>query len=345
MTDWMMPWTGRAGHRIEPDKGTDSFLNVFNDMVQLERFGMSFFGLQSEETVHEARGTKKGTKMRYVLAMILMFLPGLAFSGDYYHACVTPGGGYEYDHDSQTLTTKGNNGNRTVDYTVVRKVILEKRTGYCQSDSCNGRFNFEGQEYVISLKIGEPGFSSTLNFYCEVAASGLPAACNCDREVITAHQKLDPQYSDLASRQTDDENSRGNADILPEGDDRRDSRRQTANLGEPSSIWNHNGSTVDLYAEGAQRTLRYRSPRPEMRRACAEAGDTIFEGEKAGAKYVGEAAIFSCNCGRLTFPVSGRTTRNGTRIIVRGKAPRRDESCKTIGHQTSTLVFDYVRRP
>ena len=271
-------------------------------------------------------------------------MPAPAFSGDYYHSCVTPGGGYQFDHDSQILTSEGNAGNRSVDYSVIRKIILEKRTGFCQSNSCNGRFNFEGQEYVISLKIDEPGFSSTLNFYCEVAASGLPAACNCDREVITAHQKLDPQYSDLASRQTDNDENRGNIDILPDREDRSESRRQMATLGESASIWSHNGSTVDLYADGSRRILRYRSPRPELRRACAEVGDTVFEGEKSGAKYVGEAAIFSCNCGRLTFPVSGRTTRNGTRIIVRGKAPKRDASCKTVGYQTSTLVFDYERR-
>jgi len=270
--------------------------------------------------------------MRIILFLVFIVVPGQLLAGDYFHACASPGGEFQFDHDSQILTRVGDPKNRTINYSVVRKIIIEKRTGYCQSQKCNARFNFEGQEYFLNLSVKEPDLDITINFLCEVAASGLPAACECDREVVTQHQKLKPQYSNL----------RGNTDILP---DREQINKDITSIGSPSSVWNHNGSTMNLFADGANRTLRYRSPRPELRSACAQSGDIVFDGEKQGSKFIGEAALFSCTCGRVTFPVSGRTTRNGSRIIVRGKAPNRDASCNVVGQQTSTLVFDYLRKP
>ncbi|MGI9571206.1 MAG: hypothetical protein ACR2PH_16055, partial [Desulfobulbia bacterium] len=261
-----------------------------------------------------------------VLFYCSLFVITPARAGDYYHACSTPGGGYDYDHDSKILTVDSGGRKRNVPYKLVNKITLSERTGFCESQKCNARFNFNSENYVTTLKITEHGVPIEINFICEVAASGLPAACNCDREVIEKNRVLRPQYTEL----TDKPGSVSRPQPQP------------YNI---SSYWSHNGSSVTLSAQGSERIFRYHQPRSAMKRACSNPGDVVFDGQKKGNSYSGQASIFSCSCGKLTYPVSGTVSQKGTRIILSGEAPKRDGNCNIIDRRLQTLVFDYVRQP
>jgi hypothetical protein len=55
--------------------------------------------------------------------------------------------------------------------------------------------------------------------------------------------------------------------------------------GAPASLWSHNGSTVDLYAEGDARSFRYHNARKGLRDEGVVAGTLLFEGSRSGDTY------------------------------------------------------------
>jgi hypothetical protein len=106
-----------------------------------------------------------------------------------------------------------------------------------------------------------------------------------------------------------------------------------------SSRWSHNGSTVQLYAEGDRRAFYYDRPRPGMIEAGARRGRLLFKGEIVGERYVGVAYVFSRRCGPRSFPVDGPILDEHARVVLKGKAPRVDETCKVVGHADDELEF------
>jgi hypothetical protein len=70
-------------------------------------------------------------------------------------------------------------------------------------------------------------------------------------------------------------------------------------------LWNHNGSTVYLEAQGHSRKFFYQQPRPGMQSAGAKSGSLLFEGETDGQQYQGTAYIFNSRCGPLPYLGSG----------------------------------------
>jgi len=150
---------------------------------------------------------------------------------------------------------------------------------------------------------------------CEFASSGLPAAYNCEREVVTF---------DSAG------NSGGGGGGL-------------ADSCGPGTVWNHNGSTMRPLANGATRRFAYERPRRGLERAGINQCDVVFEGEKQGDSYVGTAYVFSRDCGPIGHPVSGPVTKGGLKVTLYGQAPRRRDDCSVSGYRDDTLVFEYVR--
>lgn len=106
-----------------------------------------------------------------------------------------------------------------------------------------------------------------------------------------------------------------------------------------SSRWSHNGSTVQLYAEGDRRAFYYDRPRPGMIEAGARRGRLLFKGEIVGERYVGLAYVFSRKCGPRSYPVDGPILDEHARVVLKGKAPRVDEACKVAGHADDELEF------
>lgn len=106
-----------------------------------------------------------------------------------------------------------------------------------------------------------------------------------------------------------------------------------------SSRWSHNGSTVVLYAEGERRSFYYDRPRAGMIEAGARRGRLLFKGEIVGERYVGVAYVFSRICGPRSYAVDGPILDQHARVVLKGKAPRVDETCKVIGHADDELEF------
>jgi hypothetical protein len=112
-----------------------------------------------------------------------------------------------------------------------------------------------------------------------------------------------------------------------------------------SSLWRHNSSTVALVAEGSRRRFLYEDPRVEMRRRGVERGTLLFDGEVVGRTYSGTAYIFPLNCGPRGYAVAGAIASGDRRVVLRGKAPRIDQTCREIGLKDDELVFEYLRQP
>jgi hypothetical protein len=110
-----------------------------------------------------------------------------------------------------------------------------------------------------------------------------------------------------------------------------------------SSTWSHNRALVELVSSGNERIFRYL----EMYASSVPAspGDVVFRGQRVGRTYTGTAYLFSSHCGRIGYRVSGYVTNRETRVVLTGRAPRRNTQCQVIGYRIDTLVFDYIPNP
>ncbi len=110
-----------------------------------------------------------------------------------------------------------------------------------------------------------------------------------------------------------------------------------------SSTWHHNGALVELVSLGNERIFRYL----EMYASTVPAspGDIVFRGRRVGFTYIGTAYLFSSRCGRIGYRVSGYITNGESRVVMTGRAPRRNAQCQVIGYRIDSLVFDYIPNP
>ena len=105
------------------------------------------------------------------------------------------------------------------------------------------------------------------------------------------------------------------------------------------TLWDHNGSTIYLVANGSSRELHYQKPRPGMLEAGAHPDDVLFKGEVNDGQYLGTAYIFNVHCGPIPFEVKGTILDDDERIVLTGQAPRVGQNCRTYGSYTSNLEF------
>jgi trypsin-like peptidase len=109
------------------------------------------------------------------------------------------------------------------------------------------------------------------------------------------------------------------------------------------SHWRHNGSLLYLVAEGDSRKFFYEKPRPGIMSEGARPGSILFSGKAVDNAYAGTAYIFKRQCGEFGYEVSGPILDNYMRVILRGRAPRVDSSCKIIGYFDDELEFSLMR--
>jgi uncharacterized caspase-like protein len=112
--------------------------------------------------------------------------------------------------------------------------------------------------------------------------------------------------------------------------------------GVASSYWSHNGSGLYLVAEGDRRRFYYETPRPGIGDQGVERGTLLFDGQKIGNNYQGTAYVFVRHCGKFPYAVSGAVAEGSKRVVMYGRAPQPDASCKIGGYRVDTLVFDYL---
>jgi hypothetical protein len=109
--------------------------------------------------------------------------------------------------------------------------------------------------------------------------------------------------------------------------------------GAADSVWEHNGSTLQLREEGTLRSFRYSNPRAELKKAGVEDGTVLFEGKKIGDRFSGTAYRFSRGCGAVGYEVKGAVSPSVGALTLSGRAPRRNSKCEVVGHFTDQLVF------
>ena len=107
-------------------------------------------------------------------------------------------------------------------------------------------------------------------------------------------------------------------------------------------LWNHNGSTMRLVADGPSRTFLYQTPRAGLETVGVQSGTVLFSGQKNGDSYSGTAYVFSRNCGATAFAVSGPVAADQRSLSLYGKAPQRGANCAIAGYRDETLVFNFV---
>ena len=111
-----------------------------------------------------------------------------------------------------------------------------------------------------------------------------------------------------------------------------------AGVAAAQSLWNHNGSVVQLEARGAERQFYYLNPRPGL---PVPPKALLFRGRKTGDQYSGTAYVFSTRCGSSGYPVQGVVGMDQRTVTMYGQAPLRDQNCRVTGHRADTLVFTF----
>lgn len=261
------------------------------------------------------------------LLFILLFIigicsPSFATVGGS-HKCSSADGRYSIDfgHGAGELLESGSE--TPLRYSQVSKTTLERKLSFCKSTRDEREFETIDERYVLQIRllggtpITEPG--AELFLYCEDYWDSSPAgACDSDADTdyVREHTVLVPTYKGLAA-----------------GDEPQEGSKR---------LWNHNGSTAYLVAQGKQRRFYYEQPRPAMRKVGARPNDLIFEGSVAGENYSGTAYIFNRRCGKFPYRVSGPILDGGRRVVLRGKAPRVNKSCRVFGSKADALEFELI---
>src|SRR4051812_25540723 len=88
-----------------------------------------------------------------------------------------------------------------------------------------------------------------------------------------------------------------------------------------ASDWLHNGSVINLEANGNAVKMTYVTPRANISTAP---GTLLFEGVKDGSAYRGTAYRFLSGCAPLAYPVTGSLAPDGAAIQLSGDYPKRD---------------------
>lgn len=117
--------------------------------------------------------------------------------------------------------------------------------------------------------------------------------------------------------------------------------QENPRLPDERTLWDHNGSTVALIADGARRTFRFVKPRSGLSALGVERGELLFEGSVSGEEVVGDAFVFSLKCGPAKYAVKGSFKENGV-LELKGAAPRRDANCKAVATRPDRLEFRYL---
>lgn len=116
----------------------------------------------------------------------------------------------------------------------------------------------------------------------------------------------------------------------------------TGSYNKATPLWNHNGSTMRLVADGASRKFLYETPRTELEAVGVRNGTMLFYGKKSGDSYSGTAYIFSRNCGAKAFAVSGPVATDQRSVTLYGKAPQLGGNCAISSYRDEVLVFNFV---
>lgn len=87
------------------------------------------------------------------------------------------------------------------------------------------------------------------------------------------------------------------------------------------TLWNHNGSIVQLESQGNQRRIYYENPRSEVMAVGVRKGTLLFEGTSTKGRYRGTAYYFHHACGPVAYSVEGSHYRRWSKSSPKWPSP------------------------
>ena len=242
--------------------------------------------------------------------LILLIASPAAKASDYSNECKSADGTYLINDG--VLEKQGEPSGTSRPYRIVADQTLSESEGYCVSanpESNAAKFGYQSRTWRQTIVVEDEGAKPlTIMMACELAASGLPAAFNCDRDTVTKSEKSPRPV-------------------------------QSWEVGARGS-WSHNGSAMKLEAVGENRRFIYMNPRVTLLSVGIRPDATLFEGIRSGNTYSGTARYWSKPCGIQDFPVTGTVSADERSVTLSGDAPKLDASCKVISQSPQTLVFE-----
>lgn len=269
----------------------------------------------------EIRANRRSGAVRVAATLTTVLTAfGPAAASDYYHVCRTADGVYEMN--DLVLARTGDADSRQIEYRIASERTIRREKGYCTANSAPGqRYGYESRTYFLDAKFSDGGREIEATFLCELAADGLPASYQCDKQTVELREGDDPSAAP--------------------GNDDADAGGATAQAPSRPSTWMHNGSVIRLEADGDGRRLTYHKPRTGMRKAGAVEGSLLFEGKRLGDRYEGVAFIFAAGCKPEPYDVTGVVSDDDRKITLIGRAPRIGRDCSVTGTVADTLIFSY----
>jgi hypothetical protein len=97
---------------------------------------------------------------------------------------------------------------------------------------------------------------------------------------------------------------------------------------------------MGLVAEGNRRQFYYVAPRAALAERGVAPATLLFDGERLGNRYEGQARIFAAPpCGVFTYTVTGSVAADQRSVTMNGWAPRIGNRCEITGYRDDTLLF------
>lgn len=262
-------------------------------------------------------------KLASFAAAAVLLAAAPAISSDYSHTCISADGRYVMD-DGVLLDAaayKAGDTSNQIAYTTRHEKVHSLEEGHCidwKRSKGNKGIGFEAKRYTLTIAFTRGGEAHQTELRCALYADGSPASYNCDRRVVTRRIGA------------------------PERDEKGWGVDQQGDEKPAITAWTHNGSGMELRAQGEMRTFLYVRPRPGLEPNGVHPGTMLFSGTSDGRAYAGTARIFTERCGELSFKVAGPIELGGSRVVLRGKAPKPGGDCRPAGWSDQTLAFDLV---
>lgn len=248
--------------------------------------------------------------------------PDPADASDFSDTCTSTDGAYVMDAEMLYAAADWRKGDtsKPITYTKGRETVHAREAGNCIDFKRGGGkpIGYESKRYVLMVTIQKDGRPRQIELRCQLYADGQPAAFSCDRRTVT--QRVGH----------------------PERDEKGWGIEQGSTGEKPPALssWTHNGSAMQLAAQGEGRTFTYVAPRTGLEANGIHPGTVPFDGTSDGRTYKGRARFFSKACGEITFSVQGAIEQNGARVRLEGAAPKLSAACRPTGATTpQTLVF------
>ncbi|MBX9926591.1 MAG: hypothetical protein K2Y05_09545 [Hyphomicrobiaceae bacterium] len=267
----------------------------------------------SSATLAPQSRTIVATRIAHVLASCIAVITVFATpasASDYSHTCSSADGLYETQDGK--LYARADVTQTEIPYQpIAPERLLAERNGYCIAQG--KKYEFQLKTYTLDVRITVGSEPRDLRLNCELAADGLPAAYRCEKEVVTVRNQ--PDYAD------------------PE---------LVSPPAPATNLWLHNGSKLRLEATGNARRFLYVEPRRAMLEVGATPGGVVFEGTRTGSAYSGTAYVYSRQCGRTGYAVSGTVSEDDRVVRLTGNAPILADDCRPTSTKPDTLVFTFV---